>query len=199
MAIAMTHSSAVGEDLAGSVYSDLFGLTERDGIRRSPLASYSGRGSLMGWLRTTLAQRHVDRHRSTHRENPLEGDFAAVVPEPAPPAASLSKLDSAVTAILKTLAAEERFLLSTYFLDGNTLLQIARLLRVHEATVSRKLKRLTADLRKRLLKELERSGMSRRAAEEALGTDPRDISLNLRNLLQTSGNSTFYRQAGPAS
>jgi RNA polymerase sigma-70 factor (ECF subfamily) len=58
----------MGMKLAGSLYGDLFGLKERDGLRRSPLESYSGRGSLMGWLRTTLAQRHVDRHRKTKRD-----------------------------------------------------------------------------------------------------------------------------------
>jgi RNA polymerase sigma-70 factor (ECF subfamily) len=196
-AIAMTHSSGLGEDLAGSLYSELFGMTERDGVRRSPLASYSGRGSLMGWLRTMLAQRHVDHHRRTHRETPLEQeDFAAQTTAATPDAGTLTKLGYAVNTTLRALSPEERFLLSAYFLDGSTLLQIARLLRVHEATVSRKLKRLATDVRKKLLKQLERSGMSRRAAEEALGTDPRDVSVNLRNLLQTSSNDPFSKQTG---
>ena len=86
VAVGITGSSSLGEDLAGALYSELFGLTERDGVRRSPLASYSGRGPLMGWLRATLAQRHVDHHRRTHRETPLEGDdFAAEVAAPATP------------------------------------------------------------------------------------------------------------------
>ena len=55
MAVAITGSATLGHDLAGSLYSELYGLGERDGHRRSPLASYSGRGSLLGWLRTTLA------------------------------------------------------------------------------------------------------------------------------------------------
>jgi len=199
-AIAMTHSSSLGEDLAGSLYSELFGLTERDGLRRSPLASYAGRGSLMGWLRTMLAQRHVDHHRRTHRETPMEqSDFPAEAPEAPPAFAALTRLQRALTVILRALPPEHRFILSAYFLDGSTLLDIGRLLHVHEATVSRKLKRLTTDLRRSLLKELERSGMSRRAAEEALGTDPRDLNVNLRNLLQASISSTFSRQEGPAS
>ena len=48
------------------------GLTEREGIRRCPLDSYRGRGSLLGWLRTTLAQRHVDHYRRTNREQLLD-------------------------------------------------------------------------------------------------------------------------------
>ena len=75
-------------------------------------------------------------------------------------------------AIKKTLSeasAEERFLLSAYYLDQHTLHEISRVLRVHEATISRKLKRATERLRKELLRTLRARGLSRRAAEEALG------------------------------
>jgi RNA polymerase sigma-70 factor, ECF subfamily len=103
-AVAITGSSSLGRDLADSLYSELFGLTERDGERRSPLASYSGRGSLMGWLRTTLAQRHVDHHRRTYRETALDrDDFAAATPVPAPSSDTLSRLDKSLTAILRAL------------------------------------------------------------------------------------------------
>jgi RNA polymerase sigma-70 factor (ECF subfamily) len=198
-AVAITGSSSLGRDLADSLYSELFGLTERDGLRRSPLASYSGRGSLMGWLRTTLAQRHVDHHRRTHRETVLDrDDFAAATPAPTPSSDTLARLDKSLAAILRALEPDERFMLSAWFLDRRTLLEISRLLRVHEATVSRKLKRLTEKLHKQLLQHLQANGISKRAAEEALGTDPRDLDINLRNLLQTSNSSTFYEQAVPS-
>jgi RNA polymerase sigma-70 factor (ECF subfamily) len=195
-ASAITGSATLGHDLADSLHSQLFGLTERDGQRRSPLESYSGRGSLMGWLRTTLVQRHIDHYRQTRRESPLEAQDV-----PAPPAAETpspavtQKLQIAIRGTLQTLSAEDRFLLSTYFLDQRTLREIAQLLRVHEATVSRKLSRLTIDVRKRLLKSLEASGLSRRGAEEALGTDPRDLTINLRSLLQTPRSRPFKEQA----
>jgi RNA polymerase sigma-70 factor (ECF subfamily) len=191
-AIAITGSATLGHDLADSLYSELFGLTERSGERRSPLASYSGRGSLLGWLRTTLAQRHVDHHRRTYRETPLDTQ------EPAAPVATanveVTQLSAAVARTLRGMAAEDRFLLAAYFLDQQTLLAIGRLLKVHEATISRRLKRLTADLRKQLLKNLQSGGLSKRAAEEALGTDPRDLELNLRTLLQTSQTQPFLKQ-----
>jgi RNA polymerase sigma-70 factor (ECF subfamily) len=192
-AIAITRSSSLGANLADSLYAELFGLSERDGRRKSPLASYSGRGSLMGWLRTSLAQRFVDHHRRTHREEPLEEDagFAATESTPTPPPEELAALSRSLSATLEDLPAEDRFLLSAYFLDQHTLQQIAQVLRVHEATISRKLKRLTTQLREQLLKNLQAGGMSRRAAEEALGTDPRDLSVNLRTLLQTSAAPPF--------
>jgi RNA polymerase sigma-70 factor (ECF subfamily) len=198
-AIAVTGSSSLGEDLADSLYAELFGLNERDGQRRSPLASYSGRGSLMGWLRATLAQRHVDYHRRTWRESPMPEpesgiEFAAAPAQSKPEPAALSQLSRALAQTLQSLSPDDRFLLSAYFLDQRTLLEIARLLRVHEATVSRKLKRLTAAVHKQLLKQLQVSGLSKRAAEEALVTDPRDLTLNLRILLQTSSGAAFSQQ-----
>jgi RNA polymerase sigma-70 factor (ECF subfamily) len=108
-----------------------------------------------------------------------------------PTGVELERLTQAVARTLSALPAEDRFVLSAYFLDRQTLLQIGRLLRVHEATVSRRLKRLTADLRKQLLHNLQVDGLSQRAAEEALGTDPRDIEINLRTLLQTSQIAAF--------
>ena len=194
-AVAITRSASRGEELADSLYSELFGLTEREGRRWSPLASYSGRGSLMGWLRATLAQRHVNHHRSTYRENPLQSDdFPVPAADALPEPQALVQLNSAVRATLRALCAEDRFLLSAYFLDGRTLVELAALLRVHEATVSRRIKRLTEKVHKKLVKQLEAYGMSRTAAREALGTDPRDLSLNLRNLLQSSPASAFSSQ-----
>jgi len=74
---------------------------------------------------------------------------------------------------------------------------------VHEATVSRKLKRATASVRKQIVRILEHSGMSRRAAQEALETDPRDLTgagqdrdhLRFKELLQSSPPQAFKEKA----
>ena len=201
-AIAITGSETLGRELADQLYAELYGLNTREGERRCPLLSYRGRGSLMGWLRTTLAQRHVDRHRRSWRlkslDDPLEeivAPAAEIVPDTPP--AELSQLERAVEEALLERDADERFLLAAYYLDGQTLLQIARVLGVHEATVSRKLRRATGDTRKQVLKNLQRGGLSRRAAEEALGADPRDLDMNLKKLLQSSQAKTFKEQATP--
>jgi RNA polymerase sigma-70 factor (ECF subfamily) len=199
-AIAITGSETLGRDLADQLYAELYGLTARDGVRRSPLDSYRGKGSLMGWLRTTLAQRHVDYHRRTRRELPLDDpadgyEPAAAVPEPENPPADLRLLGKAIEEALRQLAAEERFLLAAYYLDGRTLLEIAPLLRVHEATVSRKLHRLTGDLKKQILRNLQGQGLSKPAAQEALGADPRDLNLNLKKILQNSSLDAFQEKA----
>ena len=195
-AIAITGSNTLGHDLADQLYAELFGLNTREGERRCPLLSYRGRGSLMGWLRTTLAQRHVDHHRRNRHEEPLE-EVDSPAPDPAPetPTAELPQLQRAIEEAVRLRDAEERFLLAAYYLDGQTLLQIARVLGVHEATVSRKLRRATEGTRKQLLRNLQRGGLSRRAAEETLGTDVRDLDLNLKKLLQNSQTEAFKGQA----
>jgi RNA polymerase sigma-70 factor (ECF subfamily) len=194
-AIAITGSDTLGRELADQLYGELFGLTTRDGERRCPLASYRGRGSLIGWLRTTLAQRHVDHHRRTHREEPLEEFNApAVNVEVEKPATALNALEKAVEGALRGCEAEERFVLAAYYLDERTLMQIAQVMHVHEATVSRKVKRICQDLRKRIMKNLQGAGLSRRAAEEALGADPRDLDMNLKKLLQFSQAEAFQEK-----
>jgi RNA polymerase sigma-70 factor, ECF subfamily len=198
-AIGIAGSVALGRELADSLYPEIFGLSERNGQRQSPLATYSGRGSLKGFLRATLAQRNVDRHRRTRRETSLSGeDWAAPAAEPAPAQDALTCLYVALTATLGALDAEARFLLAAWFLDGHTLLAISRILGVHEATVSRRIQRLTLKARKELLKNLQSSGMSRAAAEEALAIDPRYVDLNLRRILQASRPNAFSSVDGLA-
>jgi RNA polymerase sigma-70 factor (ECF subfamily) len=199
-AIAITGSETLGRDLAEQLYAELYGMNVREGRRRCPLLSYRGRGSLMGWLRTTLAQRHVDHYRRTRREEPIE-DLDAPAPHPLPqtPARELSLLEQAIQEAVGGRDAEERYLLAAYYLDGQTLLEISRVLGVHEATVSRRLHRAADQIRKQVLKNLQRHGLSRRAAEELLGAGRdvlgRDLEVNLKKLLQNSQSEAFQEQA----
>lgn len=194
----LTRSAALGEELADALYGELFGFVEREGARRSPLERYSGRGSLMSWLRAMMAQQHVNQYRKTHRETALE-DIEPAAPESADPEPEvLGRLREALPVALAGLNLEERFLLSAYYLDGHSLAEVGRVLGVHEATVSRKLKRVTKHVRKELLRALTASGLSRRAAEEALGTDPRDVDVNWRKLLQNPADKAYSIQEGQA-
>ena len=103
--------------------------------------------------------------------------FPAAVAEAAAP--TDSRIKDAADEVLASLSAEERFLLSSYFLDGQRLAEIGRTLGVHESTISRKMEKLLSEVRKRIRKGLERRGMSRRQAEEALETDVRDLQLDV--------------------
>lgn len=179
----ITRSESVGRELADSLYAELYGLGPPED-RRSKLALYSGRGSLAGWLRMVLSQSFVNQIRAGKRLISIEAEeeehgtqFAAVAQESSTP--SDSRLGHATDAVLAQLSAEDRFLLSSYFLDGKRLAEIGRMLGVHESTISRKMEKLLKELRKRIRKELEHGGMSRRQADEALETDVRDLELDV--------------------
>src|SRR5262249_16729424 len=59
----ITKESSAARELADSIYAELYGTTTREGQRMSKLNSYTGRGSLEGWLRTVMAQEHINRYR----------------------------------------------------------------------------------------------------------------------------------------
>jgi RNA polymerase sigma-70 factor (ECF subfamily) len=58
------------------------------------------------------------------------------------------------------------------------------MLGVHESTISRRVEKITASLRKRIVRGLRERGMDARAAGEALGADVRDLTLDVRARLQ---------------
>jgi RNA polymerase sigma-70 factor (ECF subfamily) len=197
-ALRIAREDSAARDLADTLYAELYGTTTREGERVSKLASFTGRGSLEGWLRTVLAQEFVNRYRRTRRlvsldEEGEEGSqFAA--PEPAPIASPDSRLESATDAALAALSSEERMVLSAYFLDGRTLAEIARLLGVHESTISRKVDRLAKSLRKKILANMMQQGMARRQAEEALEVDVRDLRLDIRRSLAQESPAAPFSQ-----
>jgi RNA polymerase sigma-70 factor (ECF subfamily) len=193
--------TSAGRELADSLYADLYGTNLRDGRRVSKLASYTGQGSLEGWLRTVMAQEFVNRYRRQRRNVSLEEEteqgvqFAAAEPEPSH--AVDSRLENATDEALSALTAEDRFVLAAYYLDDRTLADIARMLAVHESTISRRLDKISKSLRKQILAGLGRRGMNRRQAEEALQVDVRDLQVNIRrSLAQESPVSPFPRKSG---
>jgi RNA polymerase sigma-70 factor (ECF subfamily) len=187
-------------EFADSLYAGLYGVSVTGSERSSKLMYYSGRGSLEGWLRTVIAQEYVNRYRRGRRETSLDeaveqGKQFEAPAMPNEPAAD-RRLDLALGAEIAALDAEERFLLASYYLDGRTLAEIGRLMRVHESTISRKLERITVALRKRVRKRLIESGMSSRQADELMqDIDVRDVQIPLaKTLRQETPGSTFYKE-----
>ena len=186
-ALRIAREDSAARELADTLYADLYGTNLRDGQRVSKLSSYCGRGSLEGWLRTVLAQEYVNRYRRTKRLVSLEEEseegmqFPSPEPESALPADP--RLTEATDEALALLPAEDRTILAAYYLDGRTLAEIARMLRVHESTISRKVDKLAKSLRKQILAALGRRGMSRRQADEALEVDVRDVQMDIRRSL----------------
>lgn len=94
-----------------------------------------------------------------------------------------ARLEQAIDEALLELQAEERLLLASWYLDGRTLAEIARMLGVHQSTISRRIDRITASLRKRILRGLRERGMASRAAEETMQVDVRDVLVDVRGRL----------------
>ena len=63
MGLHITREESAARELADSLYAELYGTATRDGVRVSKLNFYTGRGSIEGWLRTVMAQEHVNRYR----------------------------------------------------------------------------------------------------------------------------------------
>jgi RNA polymerase sigma-70 factor (ECF subfamily) len=199
VALRIAREDSAARDLADSLYAELYGVSTREGQRVSKLASFTARGSLEGWLRTVLAQEFVNRYRRTKHlvsldEQIEEGaQFAAREPEPG--SSGNSRVESCTDAALAELSSEDRLVLAAYYLDERTLAEVARILGVHESTISRKVDKLAKSLRKKIVAGMMRQGVDRRAAEEALEVDVRDLQVNIRRTLgQESPGAAFLEK-----
>jgi RNA polymerase sigma-70 factor len=68
----LASSETNAQDVVDTVYVELYGTRVIDGARVSKFATYSGRGSLRGWLRTVVWHSLVDLHRMSHDEVSLD-------------------------------------------------------------------------------------------------------------------------------
>jgi len=186
----ITSDDSAARDLADSLYADLYGTQTSDGRRVSKLDSFTGRGSLEGWLRAVLAQEFVNRYRRLQRLVSLEERTEAGVQfqaeEHDPAQAIDSRLEQATDQALASLTAEDKLILASYYLDQRTLAEIARLLGVHESTVSRRLEKITVSVRKSIFAGLVKRGMSSKEARQAMEVEVSDFSLDVRRRLTGS-------------
>lgn len=158
---AITKASRYGanpQELADSLFSDLFGLMDGKRGDRSLFRYFHGRSSLKTWLRTVLAQRHVDYIRSQRRMESLDAEDGE---KPALPmvrvqqqplqdphrAHYLSCFSTALRRCLKLLHPGDRERLELYYVRQMKLAEIGRQLGEHESSVSRNLERIRQELR----------------------------------------------------
>lgn len=182
------------EDLAQSIWAELHGLRIReDGKPASKLAYYSGRGSLAGWLRAVVGQLAVDQHRKQSRlvqteddadfdrlqqdDQSWSGNAARLNPElEVSDKRASADLKTALAASIGHLSDEDRLLVKLYYFDGLKLHEAGAILGVHEATASRRLTRIHADLRLNVQEALKKEhGWTSPETERAFS----DIALHL--------------------
>ena len=140
-------------EIAESLYAELFGLREKDGIRQSVFRYFHGRSSLSTWLRSIVSQRFIDRHRETRRLEPLPDEkVAAPLRAPATEidpdrARYVAAMRDALSVSIAALDPRDRLRLACYYAQEMTLAAIGKLTREHEATVSRQLSRTRRAIR----------------------------------------------------
>jgi RNA polymerase sigma factor (sigma-70 family) len=158
---AITKASRYGanpQELADSLFSDLFGLMDGKRGERSLFRYFHGRSSLKTWLRTVLAQRHVDVIRAQRRMESLDAEDGEKRELPAgripqhplqdPHRAHyLACFAAALHHSLKLLQAGDRERLELYYARQMKLADIGRQLGEHESSVSRNLERIRQELR----------------------------------------------------
>jgi RNA polymerase sigma-70 factor len=161
---AVLGNSARAGEIADSLWADLYGLRGADGDRRSPLAHYGGRSSLMSWLRVVVTRLEADQWRATRRMEPLHEDrdgnssVAADGTAPADPdrARLLAALERSLNEALNALSPDDRLRLSYYYVQNLTLAQTAGLIGEHESSASRNLARARTAIRDRVTRTLRR-------------------------------------------
>ena len=133
-------------DIVDTVYEQLYGTRIVDGERVSKFATYSGRGSLRGWLRTVIWHSLVDRHRAGHDEVSLDemtetvgegGAHANFADQPAGGDADMvdqitrdryrKATVTAIEAAFSSLEPHEKLILLYYHVENLKLREISRL------------------------------------------------------------------------
>jgi RNA polymerase sigma-70 factor (ECF subfamily) len=179
--------TGAAREAADALYGELFGLTERDGERRSLFRYFHGRSSLGTWLRAVLSQRYVDSLRRARRLEPLPADDEAGVltsKQHAPPpeqARFVASIQRALTTAVAKLEPRDRLRLACYYAQNLTLAQIGRTLREHEATASRNLTRTRRAIREDVEQQLRQAGMTGAEIAEcfaAVSADAGPLDLN---------------------
>jgi RNA polymerase sigma-70 factor, ECF subfamily len=171
--------ATVGEEIADAAIAQLFGVDARGGRRRPLFEYFHGRSRLSTWLRSLIAQRHIDHVRTERRLSSLDAMEQREILLEAP--AAEPDLDSgrigaamrrAMMRAIERLEPRDRLRLACYYAEGLTLATIGRMLSEHEATVSRNLQRtrerIRADVEGELASELGMSPLQVRSCYQQL-------------------------------
>jgi RNA polymerase sigma-70 factor len=153
-----SRSGTDAQELADSLFAELFGLVHGKRGEASLFRYFHGRSSLKTWLRTILAQRHIDRLRQSRRWESIEPENDGeekLLPVETGSVPSIDPhrdryLQQFLLALQDCLAALEpgdRRRLELYYAREKTLAEIGRLLGEHESSVSRHLDRARRELR----------------------------------------------------
>jgi RNA polymerase sigma factor (sigma-70 family) len=190
-------TSPEAQELADSLYADLYGLTAEK--RGTLLRYFHGRSSLKTWLRAVLAQRHIDTIRAGKKFADLEddhGDGDGAIRRPNPGSGLGGVADSASNAeigdphrerylrlfrgalelSLKNIEPQDAARLRMYYAEEKKLAEIGRTLGEHESSVSRHLEKVRKELRA-AVEEILRAGTAHSTSAAGRGLSDAEIML----------------------
>ncbi len=187
-------NSEDAEDLASSIWAELYGLREG----KSKLAYYSGRGSLGGWLRAVVAQLAVDQFRKISRFVQIEEDREfenlaaesaelggnAIDPESILEDKSMQRdVADALRSAIEELESEDRLIMKLYYFDDLKLKEIGAIFGYHEATASRKIVRIQSLIRKSAEKALcDQHGWTREEVTKHVSDTASKLGISVERL-----------------
>ena len=201
----ISNNAEDAEDLASSIWAELFGLkNDREGKIKSKLSYYSGRGSLGGWLRAIVSQLAIDQFRKQSHlvqieenrefenlanESSEKTDNKSVVSTSANPEEIFSETEAqknvsnALKEAIAALKAEDKLILKLYYFDDLKLKDIGNALGFHEATASRKLVRVQTEIRKSVEKFLQtKHGWKPEEVKRFLSDAASKLGINLEKM-----------------
>lgn len=166
--------------------------------QRARIEDYSGRGSLVGWVRIAAIRLAIDVLRQRGKEPPSDEDaLQTLTIDPDPELRLLSERyrDEVKTAFrdsFAALSAAERNLLRLHHLDGLTIDELSALKRVHRSTIARRIARccelLATNTHARLV---ERLGLPPSQVDSVMRLVRSQLELSLERWL--GGNTTPRR------
>jgi RNA polymerase sigma-70 factor (ECF subfamily) len=194
------------EDLAGSIWAELYGLKkDADGKLKSKLSYYSGRGSLGGWLRAVTNQLAIDNFRKESKfvqieesrefenlanESSENSENAKIVHGSDNPEENFTRrqtekdVSDALNSAINEIEAEDKLILKLYYFDDLKLKDIGATLGFHEATASRKLVRIQTEIRKSVEKNLQtKHGWQKDEVKRHLSDAASKLGMNFDKLL----------------
>jgi RNA polymerase sigma-70 factor len=152
----LVRSGTDADEVIESVYGELFGTRVLDGVRQSKFRTYTGRGTLRGWLRTVILHTVVDLYRGRKAEVSLEdwsGNDDETAQRHAGPAQMRGAEELMLTSVVRdryrsvTIAAldqslaaldnHETLLLLYYHVEGLKLREIARIVEQPKSPIRR--------------------------------------------------------------
>lgn len=169
-------SGTDAQELADSLFAELYGLVDGKRGEASLFRYFHGRSSLKTWLRTILAQRHIDCIRQSLRWESFQQPDGEEGKLPPSQIISTPPLDPnrsrylkcflfALNDCLNSLNATDRKRVELYYARDKTLAEIGRLLGEHESSASRHLERIRRELRSKV-EDCLRSGPQNRDSSQ---------------------------------